>query len=94
MMISLLDESDDEDGENGTRDVEDKGEVAERHESVDEGNENGQNDDEHVIPEPEQVPEWIQVMQKHRIQAGRLEALAAGHDQAGIRRGSSETVAK
>jgi hypothetical protein len=63
--------------------------------------ENGQTEKE--ITEParedresngEQIPEWARVMKKHRIQAGRLEALAAGQDQAGLRRGSSETIVK
>ena len=30
--------------------------------------------------EPPETPEWVRVMKKHRIQAGRLEALAASHE--------------
>jgi hypothetical protein len=98
MMIALLDEDDEEH------------ETNEKHEKHDEritqptdndSTRNGQ--EEKGNPEPEyddieseaiHIPEWARVMKKHRIQAGRLEALAAGQDQAGLRRGSSETVVK
>ncbi len=87
IMISLLDE---EDVEDEAEKVEDGVKAEDQSLDVSNGESNGQKP-EH---EQEQIPEWIRVMQKHRIQAGRLEALAAGQDQAGIKRGSSETVVK
>jgi len=37
------------------------------------------------VTEPEPEPEWISVIKKHRVQAARLEAMAAGQDRAAQR---------
>jgi hypothetical protein len=99
MMIALL-EDDDEEGresneshdkhcDNTTQSTDDK--MAENSQGE---KEDPEPEHEEIETEITQIPEWVRVMKKHRIQAGRLEALAAGQDQAGLRRGSSETVVK
>ncbi|KAL2408439.1 hypothetical protein ABEF93_003349 [Exophiala dermatitidis] len=43
--------------------------------------------------EPEPEPEWVSVIKKHRVQAARLEALAAGQDRlVGVQRRESGTT--
>ena len=102
IMIALLDESDEEQEPNERNDEFDESITQSTDKDT---NNNGQGEKEEPEPEPEpehevteaetaQIPEWARVMKMHRIQAGRLEALAAGQEQAGIRRGSSETVVK
>ena len=103
MMIALLDDDknddDDDEHEFSGKHNEHDGSIAQTAEN--DADESRQVEQER--PEPEQqdtetdiarMPEWVRVMKKHRIQAGRLEALAAGQDQAGVRRDSSETVVK
>ena len=46
-----------------------------------------------VKPQAEKEPEWANVIKKHRVQAARLEALAAGQDQA-MRRTSTDVTVK
>lgn len=46
-----------------------------------------------VKPQAEKQPEWVTVIKKHRVQAARLEALAAGQDQA-MRRTSTDVTVK
>ena len=74
MMISLLEDEDEEEV-----DSEDEGGVGST----------GDDDERKENIEGHDVPEWVRVMKKHRIQAGRLEALAAGQDSAALHRGSS-----
>lgn len=93
MLIALLeddDEHEDQIGDKYIQDTKQDGLVDAEHADGNEAELKGEEEAE----VPEQVPEWVRVMQKHRIQAGRLEALAAGQDQTGIRRSSSETVVK
>jgi conserved oligomeric Golgi complex subunit 8 len=98
MMIALLDEDDEEHETNEKFDEHDE-KITKPIDNDTIKNEGGEKEDpgkEHEDTESntEQVPEWARVMKKHRIQAVRLEALASGQDQAGLRRGSSETVVK
>ncbi|EHY53524.1 hypothetical protein ABEF92_003682 [Exophiala dermatitidis] len=56
-----------------------------------------QHDDRHQQKEdedePEPEPEWVSVIKKHRVQAARLEALAAGQDRlVGVQRRESGTT--
>jgi hypothetical protein len=98
MMIALLNEDDQEHQSNERHDSRDENDAQTMEDDTNrnEQDEKEEPKPEHADTEPEttQIPEWARVMKKHRIQAGRLEALAAGQDQAGIRRGSSETVVK
>ena len=101
MMIALLDDDNDETDEhesNGKDDEHDESIAQTAYNDTDESRQMEQDQ-----PNPEQqdtetdiarMPEWVRVMKKHRIQAERLEALAAGQDQAGVRRNSSETAVK
>ncbi|KIW46586.1 uncharacterized protein PV06_02251 [Exophiala oligosperma] len=45
------------------------------------------------VPPPPPEPEWIAVIKKHRVQAARLEALAAGQDRVVVQRRESSDVA-
>jgi conserved oligomeric Golgi complex subunit 8 len=45
------------------------------------------------VPNPTKEPEWVGIIQKHRVQAARLEALSAGQDQA-MKRASSDVTVK
>jgi len=98
MMIALLDEDDQEHQSNERHDSRDENDAQTTEGDTNRNEQDGKEEPkpEHADTEPDtaQMPEWVRVMKKHRIQAGRLEALAAGQDQAGIRRGSSETVVK
>ena len=102
MMIALLDDEDeDEDEKHESNESHDEKYDNIAQSTDDKTAENGQGGKgdsapEHEVTETEafHIPEWVRVMKKHRIQAGRLEALAAGQDQAGLRRESSETVVK
>jgi hypothetical protein len=82
LMIALLDDDGDEDQD---EEEEEKEEVE---------------IEEKVPPEPEselepeQEPEWITMIKKHRVQAARLEALAAGQDRAVRRQGSSDIAVR
>ena len=51
---------------------------------------------EETIPQARKEPEWVTIVRKHRVQAARLEALAAGQDQtmSGMRRTSSDITVK
>lgn len=98
MMIALLDDHNDEHESNNNHSEYDENvtqltenETTQNRQTENEIAESAQEDEE---SNGEPIPEWARVMKKHRIQAGRLEALAAGQDQAGLRRGSSETVVK
>ncbi|KIW10590.1 hypothetical protein PV08_11554 [Exophiala spinifera] len=48
------------------------------------------------LPQPRQLaePEWISVIKKHRVQAARLEALAAGQDRVVQRREPSDIAVR
>ena len=99
LMIALLDEGDDKEHESNER-TDEHGESINQN-TDDNSSKKGQGERGkatalHKDSESEgpQLPEWVRVMKKHRVQAARLEALAAGQEQAGIRRGSSETVVK
>ncbi|ETI25736.1 hypothetical protein G647_02510 [Cladophialophora carrionii CBS 160.54] len=45
-------------------------------------------------PKPEHEPEWITVIKKHRVQAARLEALAAGQERVAHRQGSVDVAVR
>lgn len=44
-------------------------------------------------PAPAPEPEWVAVIKKHRVQAARLEALAAGQDNKSVHRRESTDIA-
>ena len=50
-------------------------------------------DTDDMKPRSDKEPEWVNVIKKHRVQAARLEALAAGQDQA-MRRTSADVTVK
>ena len=63
--------------------LEDKGEVDEPEFADENVQVNGNAKEERPqTPEsaPAEIPDWVRVMKKHRVQAGRLEALAASHE--------------
>ena len=94
LMIAELDEDDEETEDIPTvRKSVEKENIVEGNEAEDPGTSAGVKVEEgspEAKPPPE--PEWITVMKKHRVQAARLEALAAGQDRA-VQRQSSVDVA-
>ncbi|EXJ87694.1 hypothetical protein A1O1_04619 [Capronia coronata CBS 617.96] len=48
----------------------------------------------HAEHQPIREPEWVSVIKKHRVQAARLEALAAGQDKLVQRRESADIVVR
>ena len=106
MIISLLDDEDD-DLEEGNEDMTEDGEADGSDVASDPENKLAEAEGSEALSSPKlttkrpqgadadqsHIPEWVRVMKKHRIQAGRIEALAAGQEQ-DLRRGPLETVVK
>ena len=85
----------DVDGESKGQDGQDQQKARDDNSEVEDGKEETEKEKEkEPQPQPQRQqlpePEWISVIKKHRVQAARLEALAAGQDRVVQRRGASD----
>ena len=89
LMIALLDEDEEDEADVESEQVAGN-EQGENADNSDQGGEAEQESQDAPVVEPE----WVAMIKKHRVQAARLEALAAGQDRAVQRRESSDIAVR
>ena len=103
MIAELYDEEDQEGDSLAEANVEGADEETETYGATVHGNEKASADDAQLVSEAERKleernrraePEWISVIKKHRVQAARLEALAAGQERVVQRQGSVDVTVR